>query len=111
MSDTKKTFRQKTKEWADAHPQAVIIGSWTLTMTGMITWSMFTSNKQRIVTNDQVLRSEQLMLDNNKLLADRQDKANDFAANSAAAGHVVHHLKDGNLLSVPGDVPQKIHFT
>ena len=111
MSENKKTFRHKAKEWADAHPQAVIIGSWVMTMTGIVSLSLYSSNKQRIVTNQQVLTAEKQLLDNNKLLADRQDKANDFAANAAASGHVIHHLKDGNLLSVPGDTPQKIHFT
>lgn len=111
MPEDKKTLRRKTKEWADAHPQAVIIGSWVATMTGIISLSIYSSNKQRIVTNNQVLDDNKLTLDNNKLLADRQDKANDFAATAAASGHVVHTLTDGNLLAVPGNVPQKIHYT
>lgn len=111
MPEDKKTFRRKTKEWVDAHPQATIIGAYVMTLTGIISVSMFASNKQRIVTNEQVLKAEKQLFDNNKLLADRQDKANTFAADAAASGHVIHTLTDGNLLAVPGNVPQKIHFT
>lgn len=106
----KKTLRHKLKEWADEHPSAVAVGGYVFAMTSLITVSMFSQNRQRIVTNDQVIRDHELMLKNNTLLAERQDKANDFSANAAASGHVVHTLRDGNLLSIPSDASQKIHF-
>lgn len=111
MKDTEnKKFRHKLKEWADNHPQTVAVGGYIFAMTSVVTLSMFQQNSQRIQINKQIIKDHELTLKNNTLLAERQDKANDFAASAAVSGHVVHTLRDGNLLSVPSDAAQKIHF-
>ena len=110
MSENKKSFRTKVKKWADDHPQTVIFGTYIAALTGVITISMFNTNKQRITVNKQVLASEKLHFDNNKLLADRQDKANVFVADAAAAGLVLHNIDHGGILAIPGNTPQKIHY-
>ena len=110
MSENKKTFRQKSKEWADNHPQTVIVGGYILTLTSIITIGVFNTGKQRVAANAQIIREHELIGKNNALLADRQDKANKFVADATASGHVIHHLDKGGILAVPHTTPQKIHF-
>jgi hypothetical protein len=103
MSETKKTFRQKCYEWADNHPQTVLAAGYVMTMTGLVAAAVVSTKKAE---RDFASITQK----NNKLLAERRDKANDFASSASASGESIHLLDNGGMLSIPSDTPQKIHF-
>ena len=97
-----KTRRQKIKEWLDAHPEAPTLATMTFVVTAAAATIFSTNRTQR--------NRDALVLKNNQLLAERNDKANVFARNEANVGNVVHTLTNGTILSIPADTPQKTHF-
>lgn len=100
--EPQETRRQKIKEWIDAHPEAPALAAMTFIVSAAAATILSSNKTQR--------NHDALVLKNNQLLADRNDKANVFARNEAAVGNVVHPLTNGGLLSIPADTPQKTHF-